>query len=185
MPIKLKIIIVVIIAILLGIWFFVPRSSTPKTQQLPLSIQQSSYRSLIPGKTLKSIVDDFLGKPIKATIIDGSLIQEYPSLDKERSVSVYLNKDEVVSLIIEPVLPSAPFSEVYENFQKPDLVLYGPYSPLGFNLFVSLTRGMAVLANPDSQIIYERWYFPITNKDYFLSAYSTGYSLIPPPTEQE
>jgi len=185
MSIKLKIVVFFIITILLGVLFFLTRKTALNTRQEPIPTKQATYRDLMPGKTLRSIVVDFLGKPTNETTVNNSVIQEYPSSDKERNLYVYVNSEEIVYLIIEPVLPSEPFLKGIENFQSPDLVLYGPYSPLGFNLFVNLTRGMAVLANPNTQTIYERWYFPITTKDYFLSAYSTGYSLIPPPTEQE
>lgn len=182
---KRFIIVFVMLNLFWGVWLLTARRAPAKPQPPPTPTQQIAFGSVVPGKTLKEVVIEFLGAPLSEEKEGGATTLAFPSVDKEREIYVSLDDTNTVSLVIEPVLPHVRFSDVVAGFDNPDLVLYGPFAPLGYNLYVSLSRGAAVLANPSTQVVYERWFFPVVSKPTFLTAYAKGYSLKPPPPEQE
>lgn len=182
---KRFIIVFVILGLFWGAWVLTTPRAPAKPPPAPALTQQVVFGSVVPGKTLKEIVIEFLGAPLSEEKEGGVTTLAFPSVDKEREIYVSLDSTNTVSLVIEPVLADVRFSDMVVGLGDPGLVLYGPYAPLGYNLYVYLSRGTAFLASPNTQVVYERWFFPPVNERVFLAAYARGYSLKPPPQEQE
>lgn len=193
MPMKKNIIIAIVLVFLLFVGLvFLDKNRKKQVSEPPASLitpapQQISFRSVIPGKTTREQIIKLLGNPVDTKQNPQETTLYYPSSGPERNTAIILNNYQVVILIIEPVYIQIEYDAFARNFQNSELVLYGPFAPLGFNLYVNTQEGAAYLANPIRKIIYERWYFPLTSAAEFLPLYaaSRGYGITPPPKEQE
>ncbi len=123
-----------------------------------------------------SAVISRLGSPLRSDAFQGVITYIYPTAEKGRNTSVELYENGRVRRIIEPVINRQLFSSVASGLGAADMELYGKHEKLGFRLYVYLPRGIALLANPSTQEVRERWYFPVTSASAFLEGLGIGFS---------
>lgn len=149
----------------------------PKTQ-LPQTVSDITFKSLVPGKSTKEEILDALGTPKKEDVVN----QNKTLLEYDSDSSVYNNQitvdNGVVDIIKEIVTLKNPkySQEIKKVYGEPKYFLYGSDSYAGFNLYIYPENGIAYLGNPHTGLLLEIWYFPPTTFEVFKEKYATGYS---------
>lgn len=149
------------------------------TQKNIQSIPVTYFNDVIPGTSTEVTIAKSMGTPIRRDSINGQTTLVYPSGIGTRPINIDIDATGKVILIVEPVDTSVRFNQILGKYGQPDLTLYGAFNFLGFQLKVYLARGFAILANPETQEVRERWYFPPTTESLFIQSYASGYSTEP------
>jgi len=152
------------------------KGGAPKPSPVPTPFP-SLYRGLAPGVSTESDAVATLGNPVRKDESPGGATLVYSSGLENQPVNIDMTKDGVVYRIYEPVSSALRYADLTKNLGPPDLVLYGRFERQGFRLFVFLGRGLALLANPQTQEVKERWYFPQTDPDTFRRVIAPNMSL--------
>lgn len=132
---------------------------------------ENAWGNIIPGKTTTAQAVKELGKPLNEENIEGKTVYLYPSETQTWPTQVFLTENKKLVLGIKRFFPSKEetYQSYLQRFGSPDKQLFGPHSPAGFLTFIYLAQGMAVVANPESGIILEVWYFPPADLNTFLA----------------
>jgi hypothetical protein len=169
---------VLLFAVVAGAFFALRNKSKENIEtvvQPSPSPAASSFRGIVPGTSLDADVIAVLGKPIrKDTAGDQASSLIYASGIEKRPLNIDVGASGVVARIIEPFSSTSQFSRMSVGLGGPDLTLFGLFEKQGFRLFVYLTRGIALLANPTTDALKERWYFQPTSPDDFLRNIAPG-----------
>ncbi len=144
----------------------------------------SKYRGLTPGLSTFGDVIKTLGTPIRkeATGQTDELI--YSSGIGDKPTTVRINPDQNVGLVIEPVDNTVRLNDLIRELGQNDTILYGAYYDFGFQLYVYLAHGTALLANPQSGEVKERWHFAPTTLKNFQATYASDFQTQPIPEQQ-
>lgn len=173
------ILVMVGLAFLLGVVYVQRRpGSLPPPSQAP---EPLTYRGVAPGRSSSADAQNILGAPAREEVSAGATEFVYPSAVEGRPLLVSLDPQGVVSLVIEPLPPGSRFSDLGSSLGQPDAVLYGAYARYGFQLYVYLVHGVALLANPDTGQARERWYYPPTTLNNFQTNFAQGFQTEPIP----
>lgn len=177
-----------IIAIIIFLYWAFTIGGNKKTNNQPKPTptftpeRQATWNSLTPGRSTLKETEEKLGLPIDESVSDGIARATYKSKSPTRNheaqysngVLVYLK--EVVTLKDETKV-----KDIEKEYGKAPLVLYGPDSNSGINLYAYPEYGMAYLGNPIDNTIMEIWYFPATTEKDFINSYAKGYFNTPQP----
>lgn len=167
-------ILLIIIVILTGLKLLFGSTITKK--------QDNTFQNITPGKTSQKNLEKNFGKPVLIEPLGNNDVYYYPVETQNWSNLFYVNKDKQTVDLIKNYSPGKEesYQSFINRFGNPDKKLYGPHAQNGFFVFVFLTKGVAVVANPDSGLIMEIWYFaPTTNEDFMIK-YGQGLSTILP-----
>ena len=183
-----KIVIIFIIVIVCTIVFVVLRSrgllgktGGPVATPTPMP---GVYRGVVPGSSTENDVLKSLGDPTRKDNIGQMTALVYPSDVGDQPINVEVGTDNTVTRIVEPISAIVRFADVSKELGAPDMILYGIFEELGFRLYTYLAKGIALLANPDTQEIKERWYFRPTNAATFTTLIAPGLSTVRTPGKQ-
>jgi len=177
-----KIIIFFVISCLVVLLFFAfrARRAENKTTVLPSPMPTpfpSLYRGIAPGVSTENDAIASLGNPLRKDVSTGGGTLVYSSGIGNQPVNIDVTRGGVVYRIYEPVDSSLRYNDLTKGFGPPGLVLYGRFERQGFRLFAFLDRGVAFLANTETQEVKERWYFPKTNSETFRQIIAPNMSL--------
>jgi hypothetical protein len=179
---KKIVILFVIVTCLTVLFFFLIKKGGSNNRVIVLptpapTSYPSPYHGLVPGVSTEQNVIDSLGSPLKKDVGANSSTLVFSSKINSLPVSVDVAKTGVVYRINEPVGLATRYQDVTKDLGKPNLVLYGPLQRAGFSLFVFLDKGVAFLANLQTQEVKERLYFQPTSQELFLQTVAPGMSL--------
>lgn len=166
--------------IALGAYFLMRRSPSQSTQLPPSS--QVLYRGVKPGETTKEGVVQKLGQPSRTEGGAQKTSFVYPSTQGKRPVLVDAAGNTVVR-IIEPLDEAVGFANATKILGAADAVLYGPFHSLGYELHVFLSRGVAILGDPKTNVAWQRRYFEPTTLAQFLAIVAPEYQTEPIPNQ--
>lgn len=136
----------------------------------------STYRGINLKTGTGNDIISLFGAPTKSITYGGVTTLIYPSSEKNRDIGIQINQGGGIRRVVEPVSSSINFLTVSAPLGKPDFVLYGKNEQLGFQLFVYLSQGSALLANPTTQQVQEAWYFPAMGGPEFLQTVGVGFT---------
>jgi hypothetical protein len=152
-----------------------PATALPSPTPTPVAATVM-FRNMDVATATDNDVARVMGTPARSSAYLGITTLIYPSSIQGRNISVEINPDKSVKRIIEPLSETQKFSIMAADLGKEDIVLYGKHEELGFRLYVYVNKGVAVLANPTTDVVREKWYFPITNSAGFQSTIGEGFS---------
>lgn len=165
------------VILVLGSLVFLPRIfEGEKPKDTEVSQKAVVWRRIVLGKTTRGEAIDLLGKPVS----EEKGILEFRSESETRNNIVFV-KEDVAAKAVEIIPFNSPkkASDLQKEFGGEELVLYGPESPNGFNLYAYPTKGTAYLGNPQTGSLLEIWYFVPTQPATFTSDLAKGYSTSP------
>ena len=61
------------------------------------------------------------------------------------------------------------YSGFIKKYGQQNRVYFGFHSQSGFDIYAFFNKGMAIVANPQSDIILEVWYFEINNQEVLIN----------------
>ena len=160
-------------------YFFILRATQESTA--PPSTQ-ILYEGIRPGETTTEAVVQKLGQPTRKEEEAKKTSLVYPSDQGQRPVLVDAQSNTVVR-IIEPLDKEIGFANATKILGTADAVLYGPFHQAGFELHVFLSRGVAILGNPQSNEAWQRWYFEPTSLPQFIANIAPEYQIEPIPNQ--
>jgi hypothetical protein len=160
-----------------------PRVS-PTTTPSPTPVISSLFQNISPGITTESELVKTLGVAISIITRGEKKIYKYPSIASNVMTNIDVNKGGVVEKMVEPLPPGIKFNNISAPLGQGDFELYGVLERSGFRLYVYLSRGVALLANPETQEVSERWKFQPTTASLFLQSLAPNMTTKPNPENQ-
>jgi len=123
---------------------------------------KNTWNNISPGLTTKADLEKIIGKSTPWKQEGDFSIFLYPSENQNWPTEIYFSQKAKKVELIKEYFPKE--NKNYQNFinlyGQPDKELFGPHQGAGFSVFVFLKRGVAIVANPESGLILEVWYFP-------------------------
>ena len=149
----------------------------------PSSVSQSNtWKEIVPQVSTSKDLQKILGQPIDIQKEKDLVVYFYPSETENWPTKIYVSETTQKVTLIKRFFPSP--SETYQSFISqfgpPDKELFGPHQGAGFSVFVFLKKGVAIVANPNSGMILEIWYFSPTTLEDFLSSWGKDLTSTPP-----
>jgi len=147
----------------------------------PIIIPENSWQGITPGTTTTEDLKKQLGEPLKTTQINGKNVYLYPS-DTENWENEVTVTDEQKVETIKRYFPSKEenYTSFINQYGPYDYEFFGPSYQAGFSVFVFLNKGVVVVANKESDLVLEVWYFQPTTLEEFLSLLGKDLSQTPP-----
>lgn len=130
-----------------------------------ISLNQTGWKSILPGLTQYSELTQLTDKPLIALPQpNGSTVVSYQSSSQYWTNDVVV-KNNTVDFIHERLFPpdNTSFIDKAKNLKSAPALLYGEESQSEIYLFVYASEGIALLTNKDKDVLFEAWYFPPTN----------------------
>lgn len=138
----------------------------------------SSYGTLIPGSSTEQELLSGFGKPLTTKQVGEVKKFEYKGTNVNWNNEIVVKTEKVVFIkkIISQI-DRITTKTVEAEFGETKTVLYGPYTEVGFLLYVYPTKGFAYLGNKEGNTILELWYFdPTLTIDELIDLYAPEYS---------
>jgi len=171
---KTKIILFFLITFIVVIYLFLNAKSR-NNQQITNPVKQLFIKNIIPGITTKEEIIQGFGDPIASN--EGTL--EYKSKSPVRNNEIKIQSDKVL-FVKEIISYGDKISFNSETNQYSDIkFLYGPDAVNGYLLYCIPEKGIAYLANPNSDAILEIWHYPATTFTDFKNTWAKDYSETP------
>jgi hypothetical protein len=176
---KRKILIYFVIFAFVSIIFIIidkPKKDT--VDQVPiLTTIVPEYKNLKLGISTKDDVIKNIGEPLYINRRVNQEILNYESNNPNFNNEI-LVKDNKVTFIREVVTQEdqKTISSITNKYGRPEKVLYGPRSGVGFYLYVYPEKGIAYIGHDKSGILLEIWYFVPTTYESFIINYARDYS---------
>jgi len=149
---------------------------TPKTQQVN---QSNTWKQITPQISTQKDLEKKLGPPLETQKEKEYIVYFYPSEVENWPTKIYISeKDKKVSLV-KLFFPKENFQNLLNQLGPPDKQLFGPHEGAGLSVFVLSKKGVAAIANQESGIILELWYFPPTTLENFIALYGEGLKTSP------
>jgi hypothetical protein len=174
------VVLIIIVAASAAITIIFRQRQTPQQQRAPVDQgpTPSTYKGLFPGLSTEEDTVRAIGEPIRKDTMGEITTLVYPSGINDIPVNVDLGPDNKVFRVVEPVGKNSTLNTLSAGLGKEDAVLYGLFEDQGFQLYVYLGRGVAILANPVTEEVRERWLFPpmgfIAFKQIYAPALTTS-----------
>lgn len=171
---------IVLCVVLLLFLAFRARPAVSEKTAMPTPVPTpfpSLYRGLAPGTSTENNAVAALGAPLRKDESTGGATLVYSSGAGNQPVNIDVTTNGVIYRIYEPVSSSLRYNDLVKGLGSPGLVLFGRFERQGFRLYVFLDRGVAFLANPQTQEVKERWYFPQTDSETFRRVIAPNMSL--------
>lgn len=136
------------------------------------------WRSFQPGKTGRDEVVKNLGIPIDEKRVDNNLISDFSSSSPTRNHEVIFNDQKIGQFFKEIVTAkdSKKASDLVQIYGQPQSILFGEDAVNGIYLYVYPTKGVAFLANKNSDTLFEIWHFEPTTLDNLIKNWAPTYS---------
>lgn len=164
-----------VLALVAVIFSLVKQKQQPEVPVVVQSKKQVSFKDLAPGKSTETEVAKSLGQPVRKEQNQKGTTLVFASGLGKQPINVTVDPSKTVRLIIEPVSPNVRFGSLVSGLPAPDATLYGDFARLGFSLSVYLSSGTAILANPQTEEVKERWYFAPTTLGEFKTNFAPAY----------
>lgn len=183
---KIWVLIALFFVFLIVGYFFVLRQSSVNTLPTPTppTSPQVSFRGISAGTSNAQDVMSLLGQPVRQDQIQEVRRLVYESGIGNRPINVEVDNTGSVDLIKEPISSQILFSSFQKDLGGYDAILYGDFSRLGYGLYVYLQRGVAILANPKTNKVEERWFFAPSDLVTFQARFAPDF-FSEPPSEQQ
>lgn len=155
---------------------FAPRSNQNGSgSQLPSVL---GFFGIKPGETKKSDVVAKLGQPVSETKRTNTTIDEFKSASLNRTHEIIFDTSNIVRISKQVITAGdrTTVSDIVKVYGESKNILYGDDSVNGVNLYVYPDKGIAMLANLNSNTLFEVWYFTPTTMDQFTANFAIGYS---------
>ncbi len=136
---------------------------------------QVGFKDLRPGLSKQEDATKTLGQPLREEKEASGAALSFSSGLGNRTINILVNQSKTILLVVEPIAPDIAFTGLASSLGEPDAVLYGDYARLGFSLSVYLSSGTAILANPATGEVKERWYFAPMTLEQFKTGLAPGY----------
>lgn len=145
---------------------------------------ENNWQGIEPGKSNQKQVEKSLGSPLKKEELNNEVTYYYPYTEQNWPTKLRVGKDDSNVKFIETYFPPPEQDYKYftEKFGNADKVLFGPHSQMGFSVYIYLQRGIALVANPESNLVFEVWYFAPTTLEQFKII--SGIELTEEPLKQ-
>jgi len=148
----------------------------------PETIPKNVWNNISPGSTTKADLEKIIGKGTPWKQEGDFLIFLYPSENQNWPTEIYFSQKTKKVELIKEYFPEE--SKNYQNFVnlygQPDKELYGPHQGAGFSVFVFFKKGVAIVANPESGLVLEIWYFsPTTSFEDFIAKFGQNLQQTP------
>lgn len=185
----LPIIVVVlgIVGIVISIVLSTGAPPQPPVQIIPSPTPHAGigFRGLDLNTATAGAVVSVMGNPLRVDPGQNQKTLIYASGVGNQPINVSADTNNKVQSVVEPSQPGTKLSVLQASLGKEDVVLYGSYYYSGYFLYTYLTLGTAVLANPKTDDVKERWYFPPRSLTVFLQTVGAGFQTSPLPSGQE
>lgn len=155
---------------------FAPRNNQNGSSSQTLSVL--GFFGIKPGETKKSDVISKLGQPVSETKRTTTTIDEFKSASLNRTHEIIFDTSNIVRISKQVITAGdkTSVSDIVKIYGETKNVLYGDDSVNGVDLYVYPDKGIAILANLNSNTLFEVWYFAPTTMDQFTANFATGYS---------
>lgn len=160
---------------LLIFFVFSKGKETQKTIPTPSpKITHLDFSLLKPGEFEKEDVIKNFGTPLpksnENTLLYSSQNPNFPHQILLRENKVFLIKE-----VVTPEDKKTP-KDIIEKYGVPKYTLFGPYSTMGFNLYIYPEKGIAFLGHKNFTGLLEVWYFKPTDFETFKKELAPDYS---------
>lgn len=139
-----------------------------------------NWQNLFPGLTSKKELEDKFGPPIKKEDSPTQEIYYYSSEKENWPNQIFVSKEEEKIELIKEYFPKEKYEQFLKNYGSSEKEMYNSYFQAGFSVFVFAKNGVAIVANQNSGLVLEVWYFPPTDLSTFLSHWGKDLILTPP-----
>lgn len=147
----------------------------------PSPVYQGSWNGIQPGRTTQEQLFVSAGPPVSTDSFLSETVYAYKSGSPYWTNSVFV-RGKIVTFVRERLFPPSETSYVKRTMiiGGDPVRLYGEsFSPNIF-LYAFLEYGVALVANKESDIVYEAWYFsPIPLSSFLSLPQVRGYSQSP------
>lgn len=171
------------VLIFVGVLIFIFIGVTIFQQFIPIEeppIQANTWQGLTPGFKITPKLNSELGGPVVVKNLAAEKQQvSYRSEDfKVFYNEVIVDKDGVVEFIKIPVAytETHTLSEYISLYGEQDFDLYDHRVGANIKAYVFLDEGLAVLANAETQVVEQLWYFEPTDKNMFMALWGSELS---------
>lgn len=155
-------------------------TTTPRPTTNITPPPQSNFQNIVPGTTTRKDLEQTLGKPTNIFQTDKEMVYQYPSSVKNWPNEISITKDNQKVKLIKNYFPDETFQNLIQKLGNSSAnPLYGPDSVNGFLTYVWPEQGLATVANNQSGIILEIWYFSPTTLEEFLKDIGKNLSTSP------
>lgn len=179
---KIVVVGIIIFILLFGAIFLLGAGRKKTPTPVPTTTSGVSWQGLVAGKSTKDQVNGVLGNPLSETSSGNQTTNTYSSLSETRPNSAVFDNNSNTALFLRQIVSAKDTKttkDIVDVYGETNTKLYGLDWINGIYLFVYLDKGIAYLANPDSNTLFEVWYFPPTTLDNFLKTWATDYSTQP------
>lgn len=136
---------------------------------------QTTYKSIIPGKTTKEEVLDIMGKPLSEKQEGEYLVLTFKS-DIEPRPHIVKLKDNIVDIFIEAVLMNKSPMQVFDSYGEAPNKLYAHFVKGSRTLFIYPEDGIAFMGYDGNSVdMLEMWYFKPMPFEEFRKLYTPNY----------
>ncbi len=150
-------------------------------QRGQISTSQTPIESLTLGKSKRTDVINKLGNPIDEKTFGQNQMTSFKSDSPNRNNIIVFDKNDTAQVSKEIVTSKdirTPKS-ITSKYGNPPETLYGPESQNGINLYVYPKEGIAMLANLESNVLFEIWHFEPIPVENFIQKWAPEYSKKP------
>jgi len=189
MKITRPILIITTVFLIVGLFF---KALTPKKTSTPVSPTTAplsitplpSLSAISVGKASKLLGENIesaykiFGQPLSSTN-SGELTNFFFDSKIKLSPNIIITQDSKISFVREEITTSPPpklLDQQKSALQKNPVILYGPESQSGINLYLFPDRGLGLLASEADGSTFAIYYFKPTSTDSFIYQYAPNYS---------
>lgn len=136
-------------------------------QEKPRPPAGISWKGIVPGETQELEVKSKLGEPENTSQQGPQTIFSFGS--ETGPADRIISENNIVGIIKIHYFEEQSLDSFFAEYGKPDGEFWGEYKTVGFKTYVFLKNGIALVANPNSGIVVQIWYFKPTTITEFLS----------------
>jgi hypothetical protein len=166
--------------------------STNAPPQPPVQILPSptpyvgaGFRGIDLATATEGAVVSVMGNPVRVDPGQNQKTLIYASGVGNQPINVTADINNKIVSIVEPSQSGTKLSILQASLGNEDVILYGSYYYSGYYLYTYLTLGTAVLANPKTDDVRQRWYFSPRGLSAFLQTVGVGFQTTPLPSGRE
>ncbi|MCX6793756.1 MAG: hypothetical protein NTY06_01490 [Candidatus Gottesmanbacteria bacterium] len=176
-----------IIGIIVSIMLSNNPPSQPPVQTIPSPTPYLGvgFRGIDLNTATAGGVISVMGNPVRTDLGQNQKTLIYTPGVGNQPININTDANNKVDSVIEPSQPGTKLSVLQALLGKEDVLLYGNYYYSGYYLYTYLALGTAVLANPETDTVKERWYFPPVSLPAFLQTVGVGFQTSPLPSGRE
>lgn len=153
-----------------------------KKTETPVLVEPTAAPRQVSGEwgNLSDLVSN-LGTPINrddSNNKDGYFEYKSKSVNLNNEVLYQSNVPLFYKQIIDPS-ENKTSDSIKKQFGEPEIVLFGDFSEMGFNLYAYPSKGIAYIGSARQNYLIEVWYFEPTSITTFRQKWAPNYSLTP------